>query len=117
MRTWRKSVAFGGVIVSLVEPSTARRWAHWEPGLEQDGSDGRNTTPALRRVIRDCRRHGWKIRVVSTPVTITRDLEGSRSQPAARRTAQTGGTQLNLPEPMMLGQIGALDVYWKEPQE
>ena len=72
---------------------------------------------ALRTVVKRCDRYGWKIRTLSTPTTIYRDLQGTRMHAHSRRvdsldTHGAGPTdsQLALPEIFMLNKIGRMDL-------
>lgn len=64
---------------------------------------------ALRAVARACDRYGWKVRSLSSPVTVYRDLEGARDQ--SRRGSTVGETvEAARPEKSMLGKIGRADL-------
>lgn len=67
---------------------------------------------ALRAVARACDRYGWKVRSLSSPVTVYRDLDGARDQRSGdQRGGKTGGTvKAARPEWAMLGKIGRTDL-------
>lgn len=54
---------------------------------------------ALRQLAERCDREGWRVKTVSTPETIVRDLQGPRRHSRSTR-----------PERILLGMIGRLDL-------
>lgn len=64
-------------------------------------------------------RPGWKVAVISSPSSIYRDLQGTRServqQVAGSKSGKSSGPgddRLELPESYLLGRVGRLDL-WK----
>lgn len=69
----------------------------------------------LQAVCAYCDRGGWRVRCLSTPTTIYRDLQGHRipAEATNRRHPGSSGTpddRLALPELILLGRLGRLDL-------
>lgn len=71
------------------------------------GDDGSGPAAGLREIARICDARGWRIRAISTPESILRDLQGNRVRKLANDVA--------FPERTALGKIGRLDLL--EPRE
>jgi hypothetical protein len=75
-------------------------------------------TVALGKVVRLCDRYGWKIRCLSSPATIFRDLGGSRAATSPQRGdmyidhGEPPQTRVAVPEPLMLTKLGRQDLLY-----
>jgi hypothetical protein len=77
---------------------------------------------ALHEVAALCDREGWRVRVLSSPVTVYRDLKGSRGHVKRGTTygrdkwagvfyAPPPENEVAVPERAMLGKIGRMDLF------
>jgi hypothetical protein len=75
-------------------------------------------TVALEKVVRLCDRYGWRIRCLSSPATIFRDLGGSRAAPSPQRGdmyndhGEPPQTRVATPEQKMLARLGRGDLLY-----
>lgn len=91
-----------GVIATLVDTDTGQTVAFHVPGLVR---------PAVEAIAERCDAMGdtWKVRSLSTPRTITRDLKGSRG------LDHPGGLMTEAPpEQNLLGKLGRYDLLAPE---